>query len=322
MCNEKVTVIIPTYKRCDMLGRAIDSVLNQSYKNVEIIVVDDNDNNSEYRKLTEEFMKKYNDCENLIYLKHKKNMNGAVARNTGLSKASGKYIAFLDDDDEFLVDKLGRQVETLRDLSDEYGAVYCGFNIVRGSKVIKSIRPQLQGNLFKDLLLMEWGTGSGSNVLFRRNVFNEIGVYDTTLVRHQDWDILLRMFKNFKIGVIDEPLLNIYKDSRINIPNAEKFSDVKRYFLGKFSEDIGLLGKEVENKIYHKHTLELSIAFIKNKKYKQAIKLYKQAAEICKVSLKNKFSLILIFLFVNTPFKEKILVLFGRTIEKLRLVKA
>ena len=108
--NYKVSVIIPTYKRSDFLQRAIDSVLNQSYDNIEIIVVDDNNPNSEYRFRTEEKMKKYVSFNNIIYIKNKRNMGGALARNEGLIKSSGDYITFLDDDDVYLPDKINSQI--------------------------------------------------------------------------------------------------------------------------------------------------------------------------------------------------------------------
>ena len=102
---KKVSVIIPTYKGSDNLIRAIKSVLNQTYKNIEIIVVDDNDENSIFRKENEERLKSFIDDNKIIYLKHKCNKNGAAARNTGLRKSSGAYITFLDDDDYFLYNK-------------------------------------------------------------------------------------------------------------------------------------------------------------------------------------------------------------------------
>ena len=105
-----VSVIIPTYKRLGMLGRAIDSVLNQTYNNIEIIIVDDNNEDSEYRKETERFMKKYDDNIEIKYVKHKQNKNGAAARNTGINNANGVYIAFLDDDDEFSPKKIELQI--------------------------------------------------------------------------------------------------------------------------------------------------------------------------------------------------------------------
>ena len=86
--NEKISVIIPTYKRHDLLERAIKSVLNQTYKNLEIIVVDDNKKDSIERKETEKIMKKYPD---IIYIQNKENMGGGLTRNIGINCATSKY---------------------------------------------------------------------------------------------------------------------------------------------------------------------------------------------------------------------------------------
>ena len=105
---EKVllSIIIPTYKRSENIEKAINSVLKQA-GSFELIVVDDNDEDSVFRKHNEEIMQKYlNNYNNFYYLKHKKNMNGATARNTGIKFCHGQYITFLDDDDDFIKDRI------------------------------------------------------------------------------------------------------------------------------------------------------------------------------------------------------------------------
>lgn len=97
-----VSVIIPTYKRPQMLGRAIDSVLSQNYENLEVVVVDDNTDDDEFRLETIRFMAKYASDSRVKYIKHRINQNGSSARNSGILHAKGEYIAFLDDDDFFL----------------------------------------------------------------------------------------------------------------------------------------------------------------------------------------------------------------------------
>ena len=107
----KVSVIIPTYKRAKMLSRAIDSVLNQTYRNIEVIVVDDNNPNDEYRKATSLIMENYCTDERVHYICHEKNMNGSVARNTGMINASGEFVTFLDDDDIYMPQKVEKLVK-------------------------------------------------------------------------------------------------------------------------------------------------------------------------------------------------------------------
>ena len=110
--KRKVSVLIPTYKNPDTVGRAVKSVLDQNnFDDYEIIVVDDNDPLSDERKQTENEMKIFSDNPKVKYIKHKKNMNGAVARNTAFKNSTGELICFLDDDDIFLPDKLFYQVK-------------------------------------------------------------------------------------------------------------------------------------------------------------------------------------------------------------------
>ena len=114
--QDLVTVIITTYKRSNVIERAIKSVLNQTYYNIVIIVVDDNANFPEERKKTSEIVKRY---PNVIYIQNSKNLGGALARNEGIYKANGKYIAFLDDDDEYREDKIEKQYKLYKEHENE-----------------------------------------------------------------------------------------------------------------------------------------------------------------------------------------------------------
>ena len=128
MNSPLVSVIIPTYKRPDMIARAIDSVLNQTYKNIEIIVVDDNDPSFWERKATAEVMNQYESNLKVTYIQHECNRNGSVARNTGWRHAKGMYITFLDDDDEISPRKIQVQVECLEKLDRAWGACYTAYH--------------------------------------------------------------------------------------------------------------------------------------------------------------------------------------------------
>ncbi len=106
----KVSVIIPTFERDDLICRAVDSVLAQTWKDLEIIIVDDNLPDSSWQKRTWERLQKYSDCPNIIYLRTAGKTGGGAARNYAIPKATGTYVAFLDDDDRFLPDKIEKQV--------------------------------------------------------------------------------------------------------------------------------------------------------------------------------------------------------------------
>ena len=111
---QTVSVIIPTYKNRGGLIGSVKSALSQDYDGlIEVIVVDDNDPQSTFRKHTEELMNQYKDNDKVKYIRHEVNKNGAAARNTGLRAAKGDLIAFLDDDDLFLQGKLTRTTALL-----------------------------------------------------------------------------------------------------------------------------------------------------------------------------------------------------------------
>ncbi|HOC97311.1 MAG TPA: glycosyltransferase family 2 protein, partial [Candidatus Pacearchaeota archaeon] len=125
----KVSVIIPTYNGSNTILRAVHSVLNHTYSNFELIVVDDcsKDNTFEVVKSIED--------ERVKVLRHRNNKGGSAARNTGIKEAKGEYIAFLDDDDEWLSEKVEKQVKYLRSKdSSLYKGVVCSYMILSGKK--------------------------------------------------------------------------------------------------------------------------------------------------------------------------------------------
>lgn len=196
-----ISVIIPTYKRASFLSRAVDSVLNQSYPNVEVIVVDDNEPKSEYRVETERIMQIYEGNCRVRYIVHPRNRNGAAARNTGIKNSRGEFICFLDDDDWYLPEKLDRQFAYLRD-HPQCAAVYCGWE-----REGKRVFPHKSGDLSFELL-------SGTDIIYtntimvRREKAVECGGWDERFRRNQEAVFLLRLFSLGKeIGVIPDVMV-------------------------------------------------------------------------------------------------------------------
>lgn len=120
MDNKLVSIIIPTYKRNDTLLRAIDSAYAQTYKNIEVIVVDDNAEFPEIRENNIQNLKRY---PKLVLIQNAKNLGGGLSRNAGIDAASGEYIAFLDDDDEYLPNKIEKQMKLMISKKDDNAAV-------------------------------------------------------------------------------------------------------------------------------------------------------------------------------------------------------
>lgn len=272
--NPLVSVIIPTYKRPRMLGRAIDSVLNQTYDNIEIIIVDDNDEDNKYRIETQKFMNQYSDISNIVYMKHKKNKNGAAARNTGIRNANGKYIAFLDDDDEFSPRKIELQLNKIINSSEKYDAVYCGYSYYKNNKKIKTIYERKEGDLQLDLLLMNISLSAGSTLLIKKEILNKLNGFDESFYRHQDWEFLVRFFRDYKIGFVNEKLVSLYIDDNSNKIDSLKLYKLKKQYLSKFEKDIEKYEQKTIDKIYYKHYLKVMNKFINERKINQAYKIF------------------------------------------------
>lgn len=200
-----VSVIIPTYNRAHILGRAIRSVLNQTYQDFELIIVDDGSSDS-----TDEVVKSFDDVR-IRYLKHKKNRGGAATRNTGIKAARGKYIAFQDSDDEWLPEKLEKQMKAFEDAPPEVGVVYTGFyRLQDGRKTYipsSKINPK-EGYIFNSLLKGNFITTQA--VLVKRKCFDKARMFDENLPRLQDWELFLRISRHYHFIFVNEPLVIAY----------------------------------------------------------------------------------------------------------------
>src|SRR5690625_2251037 len=207
MANSLVSVIIPTYKReKDIVSRAVKSVLNQTYSNFELIVVDDSPNNYKGRKSIEEFLTGLNDAR-IKYIKHQENKGANAARNTGIRNAKGTYIAFLDDDDEWLDQKIEKQLKRI--IKSNVGLVYCSYYVLHNKE--KYLRRQIKtNNVFIDLLKTNF-IGSTSCVMVRKESIKDVGLFDENLLVYQDYDLYLHISRNYLIDVVDEALLIYYR---------------------------------------------------------------------------------------------------------------
>ena len=265
---ELVSVILPTYKRSNMLGRAIDSVLNQTYKNVEVIVIDDNNPNTEWRSITEEKMQKYVGDDRVRYIKHEQNKNGAAARNTGLHAAKGEIITFLDDDDYYRPDKIEKQVDYLH-VNKNHHAVYCGWHR-DGNDFI----PHGEGDL-------SFGILSGFNIIITNSIMMwredaiTCGGWDEHLKRHQEAAFLLNYFRsNQTIGRLDEVLVDFDTSDRSNVSNPELNEEQIDHLLKQYKD---LINKcEINHKgaagiIYSSRELGVVLTYAKCGKYIKSI---------------------------------------------------
>lgn len=275
-----VTIIIPTYKRAKYLERAIGSILNQTYTDYEIIVVDDNNPNTEDRRALEEIMKKYEGNPKVNYVQHEKNKNGAAARNTGIKLAKGDYITFLDDDDYFLKDRLELMVNALEN-NKEYNAAYSSV-LVRIGKFYDAIfEANRSGNFEKEFLKAISLIGTGSNMFFRAQTLKDINGFREEFLRHQDYEVLVRFFANENLMLNVDKLL-VVKDcsDAINAPNSEKAIKFREQYLEYFKDNIEKY--KDKNEIYlenYKDLISMSIQDNNNESLKYATEKAKSYTE-------------------------------------------
>lgn len=267
-----VSVIIPTFGARGALKKSIDSVLAQTYNNIELIVVDDNPPKSDGRLITEDIMANYSTLSNVKYHKHPKNKNGAAARNTGIRIAGGDYIAFLDDDDIFLSTKIERQMNFLQ-YHPEFDAVYCK---AKNSNHVLNCIPY-EGDASLEMLMGKTSMYTPS-LLFRRTSLIEINGFDERFKRHQDFELLLRFFaRGYKIGCLQECLLELGNNIGENLIHGKKLKELKELFLHQFNPIIDKLDKlnpGTRNKIYAHHYYAVFLDNLKSHSFIQASKIF------------------------------------------------
>ena len=202
--NPTVSVIIPTHNRAKMLKRAIQSVLDQTFSDFEIIIIDDASTDA-----SDELVASFKD-QRIRYIRHDSNKGGSAARNTGIRSATGKYIAFLDSDDTWLPEKLQLQIQHFENLTTDVGVVYTGLTVIsQNNSVIGNSIPTASGNI-QSTIYAENCVGPLSTAMVRRDCLNKVGLFDEDLPACQDWDLFIRIAGVTQFSFIPEALVCYY----------------------------------------------------------------------------------------------------------------
>lgn len=270
------SVILPTYNRSEVIGRAIESVLGQSFDDFELIVVDDCSSDR-----TEEIVQSYEDPR-LEYISHELNRGGSAARNTGINNSVGEYIFFIDSDDTWHPTKLSRQIKYIETQPEGTVAVYCLVERTEGFK--KHARSKLRSllpigpaitegkegdkEIIRDILRMRFQLGGASTLGVKSDVVRQIEGFDESFERHQDWEFLIRVLKRGKISCVDERLVEKYDSGS---PSAEVYDRAKTRFLEKFREEIERQNLDMA-KVVTIHRYNLSKRYLREGQYKKAFK--------------------------------------------------
>ena len=290
----KVSVIIPTFGKPIFLEKAIKSVINQTLDSIELIIIDDNNPNTKARLLTEKIIHDFSKSSfDITYIKHEFNKNGAAARNTGLSVARGIYISFLDNDDEYHIERLEKCFNKLEKCSNNIAGVYSGCEFRKNGKKYHVHKKVESGNFLVATLACKFMFSTGSNIFVRRSVIDELKGFDNQFSRHQDYEFLVRLFKKYSLESIPEVLV-IKNNENLNLPDIHKMINVKEQFLKKFKSIIDELIDKDQSYIYKNNYVYIGERALMTKQISIAKNYYAKAKEYGKLSFNNRYRKVVI----------------------------
>lgn len=265
-----VSVIVPTYKRESFfLKRALDSLLNQTYPNIEIIVINDC---VEDKKIENE-LGKYLEINKIVYVHNEKNLGGALSRNVGIFLSKGQYVTFLDDDDEYLPNKIEHQVAHMDknglDLSLTPLKLYNEKNKLIDYRSFEKFNGSSKEYLLKYHLTNHL-TGTPT-FMFKTEMLKKIGGFDDKKVGQEFYLMLKSIENDLKIGYIPHCFVKAYRHSHGGIsygPNKLKGEKELLKFKKKYFHR---LSEGEKNYILFRHYAVLTVVHIRNKNYFQAL---------------------------------------------------
>jgi glycosyltransferase involved in cell wall biosynthesis len=241
--NPLVSVIIPTYNRAAYIKRCLESVLTQTYSNLEIIVIDDNSEDN-----TEEIIKNYND-ERIKYIKRTGKRGVCQARNEAIKASKGEYIIFQDSDDVYLPQKIEKHLQSFKDKDnrEKIGAVHSAWWKLKENPNEKisfpvtipddKIRLPLnkvsvkEGNILESLFTFH--NFISIQTMVKRKVLEETGLFDETLPRLEDWDLWIKIAEKYDFVYIDEPLHLVYVTPSCRSSGFKEIADSSEMILKK-----------------------------------------------------------------------------------------
>ena len=285
--NPKVSVVIPTYNSAQFIVETLESVFAQTYKDYEVIVVDDGSTDN-----TKEVLKPYMSRIRYIY---KENGGPASARNEGIKNARGEYIAFLDSDDLWLPEKLEKQVEYFEQYPDVVLVStdrirLVGNRLIRGRKKCKRVS--------NDAFINLWWCNSivNSSVMVRRFCFDKVGVFDESeeIISAEDLEMWLRIAREHKVGYIDQALTiyRVHKDG-ISRSNVNRVYKATRVVITKYMKDIIEREQNFRKLIterFFKYYLDYGISLFYAADFPSAHKQFSEARRYKKFNIKASFS--------------------------------
>lgn len=229
-----ISVIIPTYNRANTILRSVNSVLNQTYQDFELLIIDDGSTDN-----TKELIEQIEDSR-IRYICQETNGGVANARNIGAKLASGEWIAFQDSDDAWIPDKLQKQLDYSLE-HQEYNLIYCSFrnHYPDNSNFVfphTPYRHKMEGDLYSSLL--EYNTIDAPTIFVKRESFLQTGGFDSSYRSLEDWEFVIRFSKHNLIGFVPDVLMNSYILEGGISSHVATYYESRCRMLAEYREDI------------------------------------------------------------------------------------
>lgn len=273
MASPLVSVVIPAYNREHFIVPAVQSVQNQGIEDIEIVIIDDCSKDNTVEKIST-----INDPR-IRLIRHEKNKGEAGARNTGVSEARGKYVAYLDSDDQWLPGKLKAQLDHM-EAAPHLGGVYTlHYRLYQnGKRSVAGYAPKDGGLTFENLLVKGASISAGSTLMFRRDLYDQVGPYDETAPLYVDWDWLLRFVRISSLDLIAEPYAVYEKNPNFRKGELQKMAaDI---FLAKYADAIDALPEKRRRECLSRIYLDVARCYAENEGLRYAIPYYSRALKL------------------------------------------
>jgi glycosyltransferase involved in cell wall biosynthesis len=288
----EVSVVIPTFNSARFLDEALQSILDQSFKDYEIIVVDDGSTDQ-----TKQVVARYGDKIKYIL---QENSGPAAAKNNGIRNSSGKYIAFLDADDMWLPTKLEKQVKMFRqhpELAMVFTENVC-FNEggIYKTSLVKRSR-LMNGDVAKNIFL--YSGVATPTVMVRKEIFDRVGLFEEKLYMAEDDNMWVRIAAKFKVALIDEPLVRVRTHPQRATTDKKKLFEMVQTNIHLLSQRSEGVKERLENVIPLKLSqvqFSLGYHYFENCDFKGARKAFAKGISCYRWNWRNYLYLLLSFL--------------------------
>ncbi len=276
-CLPLVSVVTLTHNRAYLLGRAMHSVLAQTYQNIEYIVVDGASTDN-----TQDVVSSFHDPRIKYFYREDNDITENI--NYGIKQASGSYVTFLDDDDEYTPLKIEKQIVLIESLPKDYGLVYCWMDYFdnQTKEFLYTHKSELRGYVGEEVVETPMVSGTPT-LMIRREVFEKVGYWrgDIGLLK-SDWELCVRICQQYKVDFVPESLVNVYVNHGSARMSYDLYQDkidrsikFHKYFLSTYKSIFDKAPKKARVHLYN-----LSCLYFLSGQIKEGWLYYKQLLRV------------------------------------------